>query len=241
VVRGELLEREEVAVGDREIRRACEPGAAPSEEVLAPQLLGVYGRVRVHWRLRRIGSRHAVLVTPVDRVLLFTPRCRRVDSVVREDVAGVVQHDVEDDVDATRMSLVHQRVQVPVGRRRGVGSEARLDGQEVLDAVAVVRVVIPLAVLLHRREPKGADPELLEVVEARAHPVERASLEAGVVGVPPATRGRGRVVEAVDHEEVDPHVPPVRGRGKGRGRNDSGVATNQAQRRRPYTGMSFRA
>ena len=80
---------------------------------------------------------------------------------VTEDVARVVQDDVEDHVHATRMDLVDQGAQFVLGQPgigpgggRG-GGEPGLDPQEILDAIAVKGPGLELAILQDRCEPDG--------------------------------------------------------------------------------------
>src|SRR6266851_417048 len=83
--------------------------------------------------------------------------------------------------------------------------------QEVVDAVAVIAEPVEGWVLEDRAEPDCADAEIFEVMQAGLHARERAALIAVEVRVVPRLVARRCVgpVEAVDHEEVDPKVPPV--------------------------------
>ena len=66
----------------------------------------------------------------------------------------------------------------------------------------------------HGGDPDGADAEIVEIVELGGYAGEGAAL-AETVFLIPGARGRGGgVVEAVDHEEIEPIVTPVRRGGK---------------------------
>jgi hypothetical protein len=131
----------------------------------------------------------------------------------------MVEDDVEDDAQALLMRRRDQLDQI------GARAEARVDLEEVLDAVAVIAVEMR-ALLEHRAEPEGAHAETLQVGQAGADAGERAALEPLLPRarprVPAPARGAGvakpaaierrtlgRVAEAVDQQEVEHLVPPV--------------------------------
>jgi hypothetical protein len=101
-------------------------------------------------RLRPFGDRPIVGAAPADRIAIVAPRGgRRLGTVVEhigENVPGVVQHNVHDHVDAARMRLVDEAAELAVGVRL-IRCKPRVYLQEVLDAIAVIRAVLGLAVL----------------------------------------------------------------------------------------------
>ena len=111
----------------------------------------------------------------------------------------------------------------------GVGwvlGEARLRLQEVVDAVTVVGVRIVGRVGQYGGEPKGAGAERLDVGQLCLNAGEGAALVTIESGVVPwqMPRWRVRPVEAVDHQEVDGVVTPVRrGRREPSGRASRGT------------------
>lgn len=160
--------------------------------------------------------------------------------VVLEHVAGVIEDDVEDHADAVRVRRADQRDQI-VAR-----AEARIDVEEVLDAVAVVRL-LRRHLLEDRADPDGRDPETLEIADFRLEPAQRPAHEptARLHPVVPIRGGCGRVAavrrlerrrragrddgavivpiallasvrEAIEHQEIEDLVFPGRGRGKER-------------------------
>src|SRR5581483_9581440 len=96
-------------------------------------------------------------------------------------VGGVVDDEVDQDADAAALGLVHELDEV--ARR----AEARVDGVEVGDVVAVVAAGRGL----ERREPDRVDPEALDVVEAAGEAFEVAAAVAV------------RIHERLDVEAVD--------------------------------------
>src|SRR5262249_10479803 len=102
---------------------------------------------------------------------------------VAEYIAGMVEHDVEDYVDAPGMSLVHYRPQLVIrslwvasGSYR-VRGKARLGVQEILDAVTVVCLRVILAILEARGQPDCSRAELVDVVELLTDAFECAALK----------------------------------------------------------------
>ena len=72
-------------------------------------------------------------------------RALRVDAVgfagiadVSEDITGVVQHDVKDDVETEIVSGIDQRAKLIVGIV-GIAGEAGIDVQKIVNAVSVIR------------------------------------------------------------------------------------------------------
>ena len=67
-------------------------------------------------------------------------------ALIRECVSGVIQHSVEDHKQILHMGGVHKAAQLIVGRGRIVG-ETRFGADEVVDAIAVVCVLIEPEIL----------------------------------------------------------------------------------------------
>lgn len=214
------------------------------------ELFGPDGRIRGDglWRGGDIGERgSAVSVMPTDAVRKGLKwRIRRVGvgtENVTEYVSGMIQDDVEDGIHPTSVDLIYQGPQFVVGELRivaggcGIGSEARLGVEEVLNAVAVEGAGFVLAILENGSKPERADAEISQITEFLANAFKSAALELaeGLVegdwrclggGV---WRG-GWIVETVDHEEIDPGVAPV-GRGS-EGDEDFGGSAVDSDRSR---------
>lgn len=167
------------------------------------------------------------------------------EPLICEDIRGVIEHDIEDDVEAVGVGRVDKRPQL-LRRAGGVGREARLDREEILDTVAVIgarvrRAIERLAVLQHGREPERADAESLEIpqllLDAREGTPPEGVARAIVRGV---ARRRGRIIEAIDHQEVDPLVAPVRGRREGRRNRDLFRIDGHDARHGPARGIERR-
>ncbi len=133
---------------------------------------------------------------------------------VVDDVGGVVGDDVEEDLDAARVRLVDE------GLELGVGAEVRVDPREVGDPVAVVARagLVPGAldgpVLEARRQPDGGGAHPLDVVEPVRQPGDVTPVEEALVGrveprlqwsagEPARVVGGVAVGEAVGHHEVE--------------------------------------
>src|SRR5436305_12745730 len=71
-----------------------------------------------------------------------------------------------------------------------------------------------LAVLQHRREPKRAGSQFLQVVKLLPYPIDRTALKVTILAIPgQVTRWCARVIEAINHDKVYPSIPPIfRGR-----------------------------
>ena len=133
---------------------------------------------------------------------------------VREDVAGVVGHDVEEDAHAQRVRFVHQLDEI------GFRAEARIDVQVVARGVAVVAAAVGVGrafVFENRAEPHGRAAEVGDVVEMFGDALQLAAAEpAQLIGRAAAGRAffrirrfaRQVVVEAVDQQEVDDFLAP---------------------------------
>jgi hypothetical protein len=73
----------------------------------------------------------------------------------------------------------------------------------------VVRLLV-LAVLQRWCDPDGADAKFLEIGKLRANTLKGSTLKGASDAVPRWLTRRGRgVVEPIDHQEVDPLVPPI--------------------------------
>ena len=125
----------------------------------------------------------------------------------------MVQHDIHDDMHPACMGFIDETSELAIGIRL-VGRETRVDGQEMLDAVTVIRSLLPLAILQDGAQPNRANPETLQIAEASPYALQRAALEPAE-GLVPARRGRVIVVvETVNEKEVDPAIPPILRRGE---------------------------
>src|SRR6516165_1575131 len=125
----------------------------------------------------------------------------------------MMQHDVHDHIHAARVRFVDEAPQLAVGIRF-VGCEARVDRQEVLDAIAVIGAVLGLAVLQDRAQPDRAGSEPLQIAEALPHAFERAALETAKRQIPGRVWRAIGIVEPIDKEKITPAVPPILRRGK---------------------------
>src|SRR5579871_2457456 len=140
---------------------------------------------------------------------------------VGEGVACVIQHDVEDHEQILLVGSVDERAEFVVGCGGSVG-ESGLRANEVVDAVSVIGIRIELKILEHRAEPDRSCTELLDVLKLLLNARKLSALESVEVGIVKRKMVGtcGRIVEAVEHQEVDPAVAPVFGR---RERSGGGV------------------
>src|SRR6266567_5848572 len=129
----------------------------------------------------------------------------------------MVEHDIENDVDALRVRVVHEKAQL-LTWVLAVGHKAGIDFEKILDPVAVIGSLVglpleELAILQHRREPYCAHTQRLQIVELLAHALDGAALKAAELGVKDAQGWPSRIVEPIHHQEINPAIPPVfRGR-----------------------------
>ena len=96
-------------------------------------------------------------------------RALRVDAVgfagiadIGEDVAGMVQDDVENDVEAEIVGGVNQGAKFVVGIV-GIAGEAGIDVEKIVNAIAVIRAALKRNILENRTQPDGACAELLDI------------------------------------------------------------------------------
>src|SRR3954469_21644967 len=83
---------------------------------------------------------------------------------VSEHVSRMVQNDIQDDVNSSRMRGVDEPAEF--GRSGGGGcAESRLDIQKILNAVTVKTAGLVLAVLQHRRQPQRSDTEGFQIIK----------------------------------------------------------------------------
>ena len=132
---------------------------------------------------------------------------------VVEEIGGVVEHDVLDQVHPVAMQRARQR---PVVIQR---TEVRVHPGEVLGPVAVIAAEVdaPVPPLVgHRRgEPHGGCPESADVVDPALDAAQVTAVELGRIARIVFARSlivvrAVAVVEAIDHQEVDHLVAPVR-------------------------------
>ena len=117
--------------------------------------------------------------------------------------AGVVGYEVEQHPHATAVSGLHELDQ------RRVPAVARLDVEEVLMVVAVMR-----RTAVHRAEPQHVAAETCDVIQVLADAIQRAAVQRG--GVAGRRQALARAREAVDHDVVADRVAdPVRRRRRG--------------------------
>src|ERR1700682_6183147 len=109
------------------------------------------------------------------------------------------------------MCRVDQRAQFFVSAQ-GVIRKTRLRTDEVVDAVTVVSVRVERKVLESRTEPDSSGAEALDIGELLLNPGKRPALKAEEIGIikGPISWTRGRVVEPVEHQEINPAIAPVR-------------------------------
>lgn len=128
--------------------------------------------------------------------------------LVFEDVARVIDDDIEDDVEAARMRFIHELAQV------SCGAKARIDLQQILEAVAVIRALQRHRVLEHRGNPQRSRAEGFDVSETVADAPQGSPLKAAEFRVERQVGGwASRIVEAVNHQEVDRAISPFGRRG----------------------------
>jgi hypothetical protein len=158
------------------------------------------------FHVRPVAARLAGLVAPRDRLGV-----RMVAGVacIGEDIADMVQHDVENDIQALPMCGIDEGAQFVVRGGRIVG-EPGFGMEKVMDAVPVIGLTCDRQVLQHRAEPDRAGAEHLDVGKLRTHAAELAALVAIEVRIVERRMRWGlRGVEAVDHEEINRAVAPV--------------------------------
>ena|SRR5438552_10960587 len=131
-------------------------------------------------------------------------------SVIGENIPGVIQDDVEYDMEADGVSSVDQRTQFIVCLE-GICCESRLSTKEIVDSVPVIAAVVKTQVLQNRTEPNGACSKILYVVELVLNSGEFSSLEIKIAGV---IEGLVKwstilIIEAIHHQKVDGFVPPI--------------------------------
>jgi hypothetical protein len=125
----------------------------------------------------------------------------------------VVQHNIQDYVQALFVGGIHQRSQFIIGAF-GILRESRIGAQEIVDAVAVIGAFIERHVLENGAQPDGARAKSLDIAQLVLDSGKVPTLkskETGVVERLVAGR-RDRVVEPVDHQKVNPFIAPVNGR-----------------------------
>lgn len=118
---------------------------------------GINGRIHDGFRHRPVGAGLTLFVAPFDRIVGHVAEWRLRAARIGEDVAGMIEHDIEDNVDAGCMRVVHEVAQFGV-RVRLVRHEPRVDLEEILNTIAVVGAsgrgsVEELAILQYRRQP----------------------------------------------------------------------------------------
>ncbi len=108
--------------------------------------------------------------------------------LVVEDIAGVVEDDVENDADAVVMRGLHDRHEI------GPCAKAWIDVEKILDAIPVVGLLRG-HLLEDGADPDGGNPEAFEVADFRLEAAERAAGEpvAGIHPALPIDRGRSGV------------------------------------------------
>jgi hypothetical protein len=157
---------------------------------------------------------------PADRIAIVVPRgrtrCGAIVENVGKDVACMVQHDIHDHINAPCVRFVDKASEFAI-RVRFVISKAGINAQEMLDSIAVVSALLRLAVLQHGTKPNRTNPESLKVAETLSDPFQSTALKSVDGLIPLLSRRAIGVIEAVDHEEVDPTVSPIGRRGKGAG------------------------
>src|SRR5262249_53802024 len=128
-----------------------------------------------------------IVVRPARSRLLGRVAIRR----VREDVAGVVGDNVEDDVDPMRMGGPDEVAEL------FSGSEMRIDVEEVLDAVAVVgRLERDLPE--NGADPQGSDAEPLEIAELAFQSFQRSTLPGVTDAEPRVVINPARILRRVN-------------------------------------------
>ena len=153
------------------------------------------------WHLRRAQARERLLPDVPHRVehlaVAVAVRRRVVGRAVLDDVARVVDDDVEDDF---HPELVRARGEI---REVPVGAEVRVDVREVEPPVAVVAAAGPLRDLVDDdgRDPDRVEAEVLDPLEAVLRIGAAAGQALKVAAVPP--RRRRRVVAREVHGSLD--------------------------------------
>jgi hypothetical protein len=141
-------------------------------------------------------------------------------------VPGVIEDHVEDDAEARGMRGVDHVDEILAA------AEVRVDLEEILDGVAVVRVQVP-PLLEHRTDPQRGDAERLQIADLRRDPPQGASLPAlaaalrppieaerggsrggEIAAVEQRATGLGTVAEPIGEQKVQHFVAPVGGRGE---------------------------
>jgi len=146
------LECVEVSEG---VEPATEGIALPGELGVLAEFVGEDGCIerRVGWRIGPERVAVPLLVAPANGQDAIAPvdlaellRCASLCDHIFKHISSVVENDVEDDIDPQRVRLVHQLAQLALGLV-GARGETRLDGQEVLDTVAMIGGLVELGVL----------------------------------------------------------------------------------------------
>src|SRR5215510_2854955 len=99
-------------------------------------------------------------IEPVER--------RRSEAIERLEIASVIGHHVEHDVEALRMSRIDQLPEL------AHVAEVAVDAIEVIGPVAVVAVHMTLH--LHRCDPNRSEPHPLDIVQFVNHALEIATV-----------------------------------------------------------------
>ena len=147
----------------------------------------------------------ALLVREVDRTEVVEPADEFIVGEPWMTVPKVVDHDIEHDLEALRVSRADELLQLGHVAEMGV------------DLVRIARpvAVIALAHLLRdRRDPDRGHPETFDVVELVDHALKVAALPPiSLAGDAVEVVRRIAILETVGHHHVDGLVPPVGRRG----------------------------
>ena len=99
--------------------------------------------------------------------------------IVAKYVASVIKNDVEDNVKTVGVRFVNETAKLLL-RELGIGpggggvrGEARVNSEEVLDAVTVMRLCSYGTFFENRSQPDGACAKRLDVSELLAHSLQR--------------------------------------------------------------------
>lgn len=220
-VRHELFERFEIS--SRLGAFAFPPEVGILLELRRPdEAVGLALRDRDVLYRRKVGPGLSRFVAPLDVPNGCAALGGGAKALVSEDVPRVVEHDVEDHEQAQRVRLVDKGAQLFLRflRRR---RESWLRLEEVLDPVAMKAVAVGLSILQHGRQPDCARTEVLDVAQPFPDAVERSALvltERFVVRHADRRLAVGSV-ESIEHQEVDPAIPPILRRWKRRAKRES--------------------
>jgi hypothetical protein len=130
---------------------------------------------------------------------------------VVENSTSVVDHDIENDVQPARVSLINKFNEFSFRCCRcAIGGKPLIDPDEILDAVTVV-IVFPVwrHVLQNRRKPDCLRTQVSHVIELRGYTSKGASLPEIKSLIPGASWRRLVISESVDHQEVNPGISPI--------------------------------